>query len=78
VFKPDSPVAALDSGLRPFIGQSLWLELHKRNLERFNPSADEVLANRFWQSTTSFVLSALLPLFTHLSRHFNGRLSGRN
>jgi ABC-2 type transport system permease protein len=62
VFKPDSPVAALDSGLRPFIGQSLWLEPHKRNLERFNPSADEVLANRFGQSTTSFVLYALLPL----------------
>lgn len=62
VFKPDSPVAALDSGLRPFIGQSLWLEPHKRNLERFNPSADEILANRFGQTTTSFVLYALLPL----------------
>lgn len=62
VFKPDLPVAALDSGLRPFIGQSLWLEPHKRNLERFNPSADDILANRFGQTTTSFVLYALLPL----------------
>ncbi len=44
MFKSDLPVAALDSGLRPFVGQSLWLEPHKRNLERFNPSADEVLA----------------------------------
>ena len=62
VFKPDSPVAALDPGLRPFIGQSLWLEPHKRNLVRFNPSADQILANRFGQATTSFVLYALLPL----------------
>ncbi|CAB4814882.1 unannotated protein [freshwater metagenome] len=62
VFKPDTAVAALDSGLRPFIGQSLWLEPHKRNFERFNPSADETLAQRFGQMTTSFVLYALLPL----------------
>lgn len=62
VFKPDSPVAALDPGLRPFIGQSLWLEPHKRNLMRFNPSADQILANRFGQASTSFVLYALLPL----------------
>jgi ABC-2 type transport system permease protein len=62
VFKPDSPVAALDPGLRPFIGQSLWLEPHKRNLVRFNPSADQIVANRFGQATTSFVLYALLPL----------------
>jgi len=62
VFKPDTAVAALDPGLRPFIGQSLWLEPHKRNFERFNPSADETLAHRFGQMTTSFVLYALLPL----------------
>ena len=62
VFKPDTAVAALDPGLRPFIGQSLWLEPHKRNFERFNPSADETLAHRFGQMTTSFVLYTLLPL----------------
>ncbi|QPK61866.1 DUF3526 domain-containing protein [Methylomonas sp. LL1] len=62
VFKPDSPAAALDPGLRPFIGQSLWLEPHKRNLTRFNPSADQIVANRFGQASTSFVLYALLPL----------------
>lgn len=62
VFKPDSPAAALDPGLRPFIGQSLWLEPHRRNLTRFNPSTDQIIANRFGQTTTSFVLYALLPL----------------
>ncbi|MCQ8103157.1 DUF3526 domain-containing protein [Methylomonas sp. SURF-2] len=62
VFKPDLPSAALDPGLRPFVGQSLWLEPHKRNLTRFSPSTDQILANRFGQATTSFVLYALLPL----------------
>ncbi|MDT4290315.1 DUF3526 domain-containing protein [Methylomonas sp. MO1] len=62
VFKQDTPVAALDPGLRPYIGQSLWLEPHKRNLTRFSPAADQVLAGRFGQATTSFVLTTLLPL----------------
>ncbi|OAI16965.1 hypothetical protein A1507_11385 [Methylomonas koyamae] len=62
VFKPDLPAAAIDPGLTPFTGQSLWLEPHKRNLTRFNPSADDVLANRFGQAGSSFVLYALLPL----------------
>ncbi|ATG90385.1 DUF3526 domain-containing protein [Methylomonas koyamae] len=62
VFKPDLPAAAIDQGLTPFTGQSLWLEPHKRNLTRFNPSADDVLANRFGQAGSSFVLYALLPL----------------
>ncbi len=62
VFKPDSPVAAIDPGLRPFTGQALWLEPHKRNLTRFSPATDQVLANRFGQTSASFVLYALLPL----------------
>lgn len=70
VFKPDSPVAALDSGLRPFTGQSLWLEPHKRNLSRFAPSGDAVLAHRFGQASASFVLYALLPLLI-LALSFN-------
>lgn len=61
-FKPESPVAALDPGLRPFLGQALWLEPHKRNLTRFSPSADQVLGNRFGQTSANFVLYALLPL----------------
>lgn len=70
VFKPDSPVAALDSGLRPYTGQSLWLEPHKRNLSRFSPSGDAVLANRFGQASASFVLYVLLPLLI-LALSFN-------
>ena len=40
VFKPESPLAAIDPGLRQFTGQALWLEPHKRNLARFSPAAE--------------------------------------
>jgi len=62
VFKPDLALAAIDPGLRPFTGQSLWLEPHKRNLNRYSPAADQILAGRFGQMTAAFVLYALLPL----------------
>jgi ABC-2 type transport system permease protein len=70
VFKPDSPIAALDPGLRPYIGQALWLEPHKRNLLRFSPASDQVLSNRFGQTSACFVLYALLPLLI-LALSFN-------
>jgi ABC-2 type transport system permease protein len=62
VFKPDSPLASVDPGLRQYIGQSLWLEPHKRNGARFSPAADQGLATRFGQASAGFVLYALLPL----------------
>jgi ABC-2 type transport system permease protein len=62
VFKPDSPLASVDPGLRQYTGQSLWLEPHKRNGARFSPAADQGLAGRFGQVSAGFVLYALLPL----------------
>lgn len=62
VFKPDSPLASIDPGLRQYTGQSLWLEPHKRNGARFSPAADQGLASRFGQASAGFVLYALLPL----------------
>jgi len=62
VFKPDSPLAAVDPGLRQYTGQTLWLEPHKRNGARFSPAADQGLASRFGQASAGFVLVALLPL----------------
>lgn len=62
VFKPDSPLAALEPGLLPFTGQALWLEPHKRNLGRFTPSADRVVAGNLGETGAGFVLYALLPL----------------
>ena len=62
VFKPESPLAAIDPGLRQFTGQALWLEPHKRNLARFSPAADQGIATRFGQMSAAFVLHTLLPL----------------
>jgi ABC-2 type transport system permease protein len=62
VFKPDSPLASIDPGLRQYIGQSLWLEPHKRNAMRYSPAADQGLASRLGQASAGFVLYALLPL----------------
>ncbi len=62
VFKPDSPLASIDPGLRQYTGQTLWLEPHKRNGARFSPAADQGLASRFGQADAGFVLVALLPL----------------
>lgn len=62
VFKPDSPLASIDPGLRQYTGQTLWLEPHKRNGARFSPAADQGLAGRFGQASAGFVLYALLPL----------------
>ncbi|MGZ4968971.1 MAG: DUF3526 domain-containing protein [Methylobacter sp.] len=62
VFKPDSPLASIDPGLRQYTGQTLWLEPHKRNVARFSPAADQGFAGRFGQASAGFVLYALFPL----------------
>lgn len=60
--RPDSPLAAIDPGLDPYLGQALWLEPHRRNMTRFRPAADETPSVRFGQLTPAFALVALLPL----------------
>lgn len=62
VFAPDTALAAMDPGLRPFTGQALWLEPHKRNLPRFASAADDGAAKRFGPASAAFLLYALLPL----------------
>lgn len=60
--RPDSPLAGIDAGLDPYLGQALWLEPHRRNITRFRPAADEPPSVRFGALTPAFVLVALLPL----------------
>lgn len=60
--RPDAPLAGIDPGLDPYLGQALWLEPHRRNLMRFRPAADEVPSVRFGQLTPAFALVVLLPL----------------
>lgn len=61
-FRPDSPLAAVDPGLTPHVGQALYLEPHRRNLSRFSASADDSPAARLGKIAPAFVLYALLPL----------------
>jgi ABC-2 type transport system permease protein len=60
--RPDSPLAGIDPGLEPYLGQALWLEPHRRNITRFQPAADEAPSVRFGQLTPAFALLALVPL----------------
>ncbi|WP_280813156.1 DUF3526 domain-containing protein [Variovorax sp. TBS-050B] len=60
--RPDAPLAAIDPGLGPYLGQALWLEPHRRNMTRFRPAADEAPSVRFGQLTPAFALTALMPL----------------
>jgi ABC-2 type transport system permease protein len=60
--RPDSPLAGIDPGLDPYLGQALWLEPHRRNMTRFRPAADEVPSVRFGQPTPAFALTVVLPL----------------
>ncbi|WP_297655558.1 ABC transporter permease subunit [Hydrogenophaga sp.] len=60
--RPDSPLAGIDPGLDPYLGQALWLEPHRRNMTRFRPAADEPPSVRFGQPTPAFALVVLLPL----------------
>lgn len=70
VFRPDSPLAALDPGITPYVGQSLWLEPHRRNMTRFQPQADAGPASRLGELAPAFLLHGLLPLLI-LSLAFN-------
>lgn len=72
--RPDSPLAGIDPGLDPYLGQALWLEPHRRNITRFRPAADEPPSVRFGALTPAFVLVALMPLLI-IAQAFNA-LSG--
>lgn len=61
-FAPAMPLAPLEPGLRPQLGQALWLEPHKRNVARFAPALDAPVSTRLSEATVSFVLVALVPL----------------
>lgn len=62
VFKPLSPLAAVDPGVERFVGSSVWLEAHKQNEFVYRPANDESGAARQLPLTPAFVLQVLAPL----------------
>lgn len=62
VFKPLSPLAAVDPGVEPYVGSSVWLEAHKQNEFVYRPANDQAGMARQFSLTPAFVLQVLAPL----------------
>jgi len=62
VFRPLSPLAAFDSGIDPYTGNTLFLEAHRQNSANFGDVRQSSLLLRFGQLTPAFVLQFLAPL----------------
>jgi ABC-2 type transport system permease protein len=60
-FKPKLTLSALDRGVDPFVGQSVWLEAHKQNEFRFRPAQDATALQRFGELTAATVMQLLIP-----------------
>ncbi len=61
-FKPASPLAAIDQGVEPFLGSSVWLEAHHMNEFVHRPAQDGTALTRFGTLTAALIVQVLLPL----------------
>jgi ABC-2 type transport system permease protein len=61
-FKPTAELSAVDPGLDPFVGVSVFLEAHKQNLARYRPVEDATPLARLGSLTASVTLQLLVPL----------------
>jgi ABC-2 type transport system permease protein len=62
VFKPVEPLAAVDPGITPFVGVTLFLEAHQQHLARHRPAADQTAAARLGELSLAGALQTLVPL----------------
>lgn len=62
VFKPLSPLAAIEPGVGQHVGATVWLEAHKQNEMLYRPANDEPGSARAFALTPAFVLQAVAPL----------------
>ena len=66
-FKPILPLAALDPGIEPFVGQSVWLEAHHQNDPLYRPQADASRLQRAGLPNPAALSLLLAPLLAPLS-----------
>jgi ABC-2 type transport system permease protein len=66
LFRPFSPLSALDSGLDSYMGTSVYLEPHRRNLFSQPPIESAPAGQRLGELTVAVVLQILLPLLIFL------------
>ncbi len=62
IFRPLGPLAAFDSGVDAFTGNSMFLEGHRQNTANFGDVRQSSLLIRFGQLTPAFVLQVIAPL----------------
>ena len=62
IFRPLGPLAAFDSGVDAFTGNSMFLEGHRQNSANFGDVRQSSLLIRFGQLTPAFVLQVVAPL----------------
>lgn len=62
VFRPLNPLAAFDTGIDAYTGNTLFLEGHRQNSANFGDVRQSSLLLRFGQLTPAFVLQVLAPL----------------
>ncbi len=68
-FHRRSVLSAIDSGVDPYVGVSVFLEAHKRNLPRYPWSADTPRWSGLGHYTAATALRLLMPLFLVLLAH---------
>jgi ABC-2 type transport system permease protein len=62
VFKPVAPLSAVDPGITPFVGQSIFLEAHVQDLARYQPADDVSAFGGAGPMTAAMTLQVLVPL----------------
>lgn len=62
IFQPINSLAAFDSGIDAYTGNTLFLEAHRQNSANFGDVRQSSLLLRFGQLTPAFVLQILAPL----------------
>lgn len=65
-FKPSPPLAALDPGAEPFVGQSVWLEAHHQNDMLYRPQQNASTLQRAAFANPTALLTGFAPLVVFL------------
>lgn len=61
-FKPARLLSVVDTGIEPYVGESVFLEAHHQRLFQHKPAEDSTSVRRFGELTAAVTLQLLLPL----------------
>jgi ABC-2 type transport system permease protein len=62
VFKPLPALAAIDPGITPYAGSTIWLQAHRQSEMQFRAVQDATGLHRFGNLSVAWVLQVLAPL----------------